>query len=315
MIMPASASVISKKNLAQRVSRDFKANKFKYLIALPVVIYLFLFAYRPMYGVIIAFKDYRPSLGIWNSPWVGLKHFRAFFTDIYFVRLLTNTVSISLLNILFGFPAPIIFALLLNEIRSTAYKRTIQTISYMPHFISTVVICGIIQSFCLSDGVFNDMIVLLGGTRSSLLANPKLFRPIYVASGIWQQLGWNSIIYLAALTSIDQELYEAARIDGASRFQQALHITIPGIMPTIVMLFILRMGSVLSVGYEKILLLYQPMTYETADVISTYVYRKGILEGGWSFSTAVGLFNSVVNIFFLVATNAISKKVSDIGMF
>ena len=277
MIMPASASVISKKNLAQRVSRDFKANKFKYLIALPVVIYLFLFAYRPMYGVIIAFKDYRPSLGIWNSPWVGLKHFRAFFTDIYFVRLLTNTVSISLLNILFGFPAPIIFALLLNEIRSTAYKRTIQTISYMPHFISTVVICGIIQSFCLSDGVFNDMIVLLGGTRSSLLANPKLFRPIYVASGIWQQLGWNSIIYLAALTSIDQELYEAARIDGASRFQQALHITIPGIMPTIVMLFILRMGSVLSVGYEKILLLYQPMTYETADVISTYVYRKGIL--------------------------------------
>lgn len=315
MIMPASASVISKKNLAQRVSRDFKANKFKYLIALPVVIYLFLFAYRPMYGVIIAFKDYRPSLGIWNSPWVGLKHFRAFFTDIYFVRLLTNTVSISLLNILFGFPAPIIFALLLNEIRSTAYKRTIQTISYMPHFISTVVICGIIQSFCLSDGVFNDMIVLLGGTRSSLLANPKLFRPIYVASGIWQQLGWNSIIYLAALTSIDQELYEAARIDGASRFQQALHITIPGIMPTIVMLFILRMGSVLSVGYEKILLLYQPMTYETADVISTYVYRKGILEGGWSFSTAVGLFNSAVNIFFLVATNAISKKVSDIGMF
>lgn len=313
----STASVTGKGNRTfwQRVIKDFKANKFKYIIALPVVIYLFLFAYRPMYGVIIAFKDYRPSLGIWGSPWVGLKHFRAFLTDVYFVRLLKNTVIISLLGVIFGFPAPIIFALLLNEIRSTGYKRTIQTITYMPHFISTVVICGIISSFSLSQGAFNDIIAFFGGARSSLLANPQFFRPIYILSGIWQNLGWNSIIYLAALSNVDQEQYEAARIDGASRFQQAIHVTIPAIMPTIIMLFILRMGSLLNVGYEKILLLYQPTTYEVADVISTYVYRKGLLEGGWSFSTAVSLFNSVINIFFLVGTNALSRKVSDIAMF
>lgn len=297
------------------LAKDFKRNKYKYFIIIPILVYFILFAYKPMYGVIIAFKDYRPSQGIAGSAWVGLKYFKTFFNDVYFLRLLRNTFSISLLSILWGFPAPILFALLLNEIRSTLFKRTVQTISYMPHFISIVVICGLIKNFCVTDGVFNDIISLFGGTRSALLSQKDLFRTIYIASDIWQQVGWGAIIYIAALAGIDQQQYEAARIDGAGRFRQMLSVTLPGLLPTITVLFILRMGGILNVGYEKILLLYQPITYETADVISTYVYRKGILEGGWSYSTAVGLFNSVVNVFFLLVTNSLSKKINQTGLF
>lgn len=302
-------------SLLNTISKDIKRNKYKYLIALPIIVYFILFAYKPMYGILIAFKDYRPSLGISDSEWVGLKYFKTFFKDIYFMRLLKNTFSISLLNILWGFPAPIIFALLLNEIRGTFFKRTVQTISYMPHFISIVVICGLIKSFSMTDGVFNDIIAFLGGERSSLLSQKDLFPTIYISSGLWQEVGWGAIIYIAALAGIDQEQYEAAKIDGAGRFRQMLNITLPGLLPTITVLFILRMGSVLNVGYEKILLLYQPTIYETADVISTYVYRKGILEGGWSYSTAVGVFNSVVNVFFLLITNYLSKKINKVGLF
>ncbi len=297
------------------LAADLIRNRWKYLLVLPVILYFILFAYKPMYGVIIAFKDFRPSLGIWDSPWAGFKHFENFFQDVYFRRIITNTFAISLLSILWGFPAPIILALLLNELKCLPFKRTVQTISYMPHFISLVVLCGIIRSFTLTDGAANDVIVFLGGQRSSLLSNPALFRTIYVATDIWQQIGWGSIIYLAALSGIDQEQYEAARIDGAGRFRQMTSITLPGLLPTISVLFILRMGGVLNVGFEKILLLYQPTTYEVADVISTYVYRKGIMEGGWSYSTAIGLFNSLVNVVFLLVTNALSKKYNEVSLF
>lgn len=297
------------------VAKDLKRNKYKYLIVLPVIIYLLVFAYKPMYGLVIAFQRFKPYLGISKSPWVGLDNFKAFLNDVYFLRLLRNTFSISFLSIIFGFPAPILLALLLNEIRNNKFKRTVQTISYMPYFISIVVVSGLIRAFCQTDGVFNDIIVAFGGTRSNLLSLKENFYPIYILSSIWQSVGWDSIIYLAALTGIDQEQYEAARVDGAGRLKQMLHITLPGLMPTITVLFILRMGNVLNVGYEKILLLYQPLTYEVADVISTYVYRKGIVEANYSFSAAVGLFNSIVNIGFLLITNKISKKLNDTSLF
>lgn len=301
--------------LKHTLIRDFKINKYKYLIILPVIIYLILFAYKPMYGIIIAFKDYRPALGIADSKWVGLKHFKNFFSDVYFWRLLRNTFTISGLSILFGFPAPIILALLLNEIQSTWFKRTVQTITYMPYFISLVVVCSIIKIYSQTNGVFSQIAVALGGGPQNFLMNKNYFYPIYVGSGIWQNIGWNSIIYLAALSSIDQEQYEAARIDGAGRFQQMFYITLPGLLPTIMILFILRMGGILNVGYEKILLLYSEATYEVADVISTYVYRKGILNAAYSYSTAVGLFNSIINVFFLVLANSLSRKMTESSLF
>ncbi len=284
-------------------------------MALPILVLLILFCYKPMYGILIAFKQYRPSLGIMESKWVGLKYFRQFFRDPYCWRLFRNTLSISFLNLLFGFPAPIIFALLLNEVRVKRFKKTVQTISYMPHFISMVVVCGMITSFCASDGLFNNIIELFGGERSNLLMNKNLFYPIYIISDIWKNLGWDSIIYLAALSGIDQEQYEAAKIDGANRLQQMFHITLPGIMPTVSMLLVLRIGSLLSVGYEKIILLYQPTTYEVADVISSYVYRRGLQSGEFSYGTAVGLFNSIVNIILLLTANKVSKKMGQSGLF
>ncbi len=304
-----------KRGFLHRLTRDFKLNKYKYLLLIPVFIILVLFAYKPMYGLIIAFKNFRPRLGIAGSKWVGLQNFKNFFGDVYFGRLLRNTLSISLLNILFGFPLPIILALLLNEVRRSGFKRTVQTVTYMPYFVSMVVTCALVRVYCQTNGIFSDVLVSLGGVRQNLLANPQYFYPIYIISDLWQFVGWNSIIYLAALSSIDQEQYEAARIDGAGRFKQVLHITLPGLMPTITVLFILRMGSVLNVGFEKVLLLYSETTYEVADVISTYVYRRGILQADYSYATAVGLFNSVVNVAFLVAANMIIKKHSDSALF
>ena len=282
---------------------------------LPVIIYIAVFCYKPMYGVIIAFKNFRPAVGIMDSPWVGLKHFITFFNDYNFWRILKNTFSISALSILFGFPAPILLALLINEIRNTKFKRAVQTISYMPYFISMVIICGLIKTFCQSDGIITDLVVALGGERVNLLASKNWFYPIYIISNIWQNIGWDSIIYLAALAGIDQEQYEAARVDGAGRIRQIISVTLPGLMPTITILFILKMGNILNVGFEKILILYSPTTYEVADVISTYVYRIGILDANFSYSTAIGLFNSVVNIIFLLLTNALSKKMNNSGLF
>ena len=306
-------------SLGKRIARDFSHNKFKYLMILPVLVYLALFCYKPMYGIIIAFKNYKVARGIEKSPWVGLFWFENFFNDPYFFRLLRNTFTISALTILFGFPAPILLALLLNEVHNNKFKRTVQTITYMPYFISLVVLCSLIKIYCQQNGLFSDIVAFFGGTKQNWLQDPRYFRLIYVLSDIWQGIGWNSIIYLAALSGIDQEQYEAARIDGANRFQQVLHVTLPGLLPTITILFILRMGNILNVGYEKILLLYQPTTYEVADVFSTYTYRisLGSTTGQpqYSLSTAVSLFNTLVNVCFLLMTNLISSKLTDSSLF
>lgn len=301
--------------LWQAFIKDLTKNKFLYLMAIPVIAYYLIFHYKPIYGAIIAFKDYSPALGILGSPWVGLKHFRDFFESIYFWRLIRNTFMISFYQLLFGFPAPIILALLLNEVRNKYFKSTVQTITYLPHFISLVVVCGMIRDFTLSHGVINDIIVWFEGTRLALLQNPNLFRTIYVSSGIWQEIGWGSIIYLATLSGIDQQQCEAAAIDGAGRFRQMLYITIPGLMPTVIILLILRLGRMLSVGFEKIILLYNPATFETADVISSFVYRRGLQELNWSYSSAVGLFNSTINFILLVIANKISRQVNETSLW
>ncbi|MDF2927029.1 MAG: sugar transporter permease [Paenibacillaceae bacterium] len=294
---------------------DIRKNKLLYVMLLPVILFYILFHYTPMYGAIIAFKDFSPRLGIMGSDWAGLEHFKTFFTGAYFGRTIKNTLLISFYQLLFGFPAPIILALLLNEVKHSLFKRTVQTITYMPHFISLVVICGIIKDFTSSEGVINDLIVWLGGTRMTFLLEPGLFRPVYVISGIWQNIGWGTIIYLAALTGIDMEQYEAARIDGAGRWKQLTNITIPGIMPTIVILLILEVGRMMNVGFEKIILLYNPSTYETADVVSSYVYRVGLQDFNYSFSSAVGLFNSVVNFTLLIFSNWMSRKLNDTSLW
>ncbi|MDY3280330.1 MAG: ABC transporter permease subunit [Eubacteriales bacterium] len=314
-IKPVEINHYNKGSLGQRISRDFSLNKYKYLLILPVLVYLFLFCYKPMYGLVIAFKNYKPTRGIAGSKWVGFLWFETFFKDPYFFRLIRNTFLLSLLNIVFGFPAPILLALLLNEVGNNKFKRTVQTITYMPYFISMVVMCSIIRIYCQENGLFSQIAEFFGGSRKNYLMDAGAFRPIHVLSGIWQGIGWNSIIYLAALAGIDQAQYEAARIDGANRFQQVLHITIPGILPTIVVLFVLRMGSILNVGYEKVLLLYNTSIYETADVLSTYIYRMGLESQKYSLSTAVGLFNTLVNIVFLVLTNWISRRTTESGLF
>ncbi|NMA95313.1 MAG: sugar ABC transporter permease [Clostridiales bacterium] len=313
--LSTNRQAIQSQSLSYRMKRDFMRNKYLYLLFIPVAIYFILFCYKPMYGVIIAFKHFSAAKGITGSPWAGFENFQRFFGDYHFGRLIKNTFLISLYSILWGFPIPIIFALMLDELRSIRFKKLIQTSSYLPHFISLVVVCSMIKQFSMTNGLFNDIAVLLGGERTQILQDAKKFRTVYVASGVWQEFGWNSIIYLAALAGVDQELYEAARIDGAGRWAQVRHVSIPGIATTIIMLFILRMGGVLNVGAQKVLLLYNSATYSTSDVISTYVYRRGMINGEMSFSTAVGLFNSIINVIFLVSTNYISKKVSDISMF
>ena len=286
-----------------------------YIILIPVIAYYVLFAYVPMFGNIMAFQDYKITRGIFESNFVGFKHFNSFLNDVYFWRLIKNTIRINVYGLVFGFPAPIIFALLLNEVRNISFKKTVQTITYMPHFISTVIICGMITSFVAREGVINSIIVSLGGSPLEFMTDPKYFVGIYTISGIWQNMGWSSIIYISALSSIDQELYEAASIDGASRWKQTIHITIPGILPTVSILLIMQIGQMLSVGFEKVMLLYNPSIYETADIISTYVYRQGILGANYSYSAAVGLFNSVVNFILLVSVNAFSRKISGNGLF
>lgn len=303
------------RGLLYRIKKDISKNYSLYLLVLPVLLFYILFSYKPMYGAIIAFKNYAPARGIWESQWVGFDHFIRFFNSIYFVRLLSNTLLLSVFSLIFGFPAPILLALLLNEVRNNKFKSISQTITYLPHFISLIVITGMIVNFSMTTGLINDIIVFFGGARSPLLQNPHLYRTIYVASSIWQEVGWGSIIYLAALAGVDSELYEAAKIDGAGKFKQLIYVTLPSIMPTIIIMLILKMGSLMSIGYEKTILLYNPSTYETADIISSYVYRIGLLEQNWSYSTAIGLFNSVINLFLLLLTNKISKKYSETSLW
>lgn len=289
--------------------------KYVYLMLLPVLLYYAVFHYGPMYGALIAFKDFNPFTGFVKSPWVGFKHFGTFFNSYYFWRLFRNTISINLLDLIFHFPAPVVLAILLNELTGRRFKRIVQSITYMPHFVSTVVVAGLIINFCQSGGLLNAIIGLAGIKAQPFLTNPKYFQPVFVASSIWQEIGWGSIIYLASLMSVDPQLYEQATVDGAGRFRQLIHITLPGIAPTIIIMLILRLGRMMSVGFEKVLLLYNPMIYETADVISTFVYRQGLLLQEFSYASAVFLFNSIINFALIVMANQISRKVSETSLW
>ena len=285
-----------------------------WMLLIPVAYYL-LFHYAPMYGVTIAFKKFNARQGILGSPWVGLKHFNKFMGAPYFWQVVGNTLAINLMDVVLGFPAPIILALLLNEVRSSRFKRAVQTISYLPHFLSTMVVCGMLTNFMARDGLVNDIIAHLGGERTALLSKPELFRWIYVFSGIWQGMGWGAIIYLAALSGVNVELYEVAELDGANRWQQIWNITLPCIAGTISIQLILRCGSLLGSNTDKILLLYNSYTMPVADQIGTYVYRRGLLENSTSYSTAVGLFNSVIGMLMLVAVNFLSRRISETSLF
>jgi putative aldouronate transport system permease protein len=315
--MKAVSTIAQPKRAVARVSRrsvvanDFRRNKYIYAMLVPVLLYYLVFHYVPMYGAQIAFKDYIPSRGIWNSPWIGWENFEDFFNGLYFWRLVRNTLAINLLDVIFGFPAPIILALLLNELTSERFKRTVQTITYMPHFISLVVVVGMVIDFLARDGLINQFLMMMGFPSIPFMQRPEYYWGIYVASDIWQGIGWGSIIYLAAIASINPTLYEAAKVDGASRFRQIWHVTLPGILPTIIILLILRLGTMMTLGYEKAILLYNPLLYERADVISTYVYRQGILDANFSFSAAIGLFNSVINFALLIAANYLSRRYSE----
>ena len=299
----------------RQLAKNYCSNKMLYWLVLPSVVYIIIFCYIPMGGLVIAFQDYSLAKGVFGSKWVGLKNFSKFFSSMFFGRTLSNTIVLSLLDLLFSFPAPIILALLLNEVKSNKFKRTIQTMSYMPHFIPMVVVASLIMEFTSSDGIIASIVSSMGGTPRSYISMPQYFRTIFVVSNVWQSVGFGSIIYLGALSGINEELYEAARIDGANRIQQTIHVTIPGIVPTIIIMLIMRSGQILNVNYEKILLLYSAATYETADVIMTYVYRIGIMNQKYGYSTAVGLFNSVVGLIFVMLTNQISKKYTEISMF
>lgn len=302
---------IKKPTLWERMKKDFKKHKYIYLMALPMIIYFLLFHYMPMYGIIIGFKDFNPRAGILGSPNVGFKHFITFFKSIYFNRTVKNTILLSVYSLAWGFPAAIILALLLNEIKNERFKKSIQTITYLPHFISLVVICGLIVDFTSTDGLINAILSNFGIETQNWLTKPEWFRTIYIGSGLWQSIGWDSIIFLAALSGIDPSLYEAAKIDGAGRWKQLLHVTLPGLAPTIVIMLILNIGGLMAVGAQKIILLYNPLTYETADVVSSYVYRKGLQDAQYSFSTAIGLFESIIGFTLLVLANKISKKVTE----
>lgn len=310
-----SGVCVKKKSLAARVKGELWRNRYLYLLAVPVVAYYIIFCYMPMFGLTIAFKDYQLAKGVFASDWVGLKYFKEFFSGIFFKRTLINTLLISFYDLLFGFPMPIIFALMINQLKNAGFKRVVQTATYLPHFISTVVVCGMIVDFFSNGGAISQALQNFGGADINYIGSEKYFRPIYILTNIWQSIGWNSIIYLSALASVDVQLYEAAEIDGAGWFKQLIHITLPGIMNTVIIMLILRIGQLLSVGYEKIILLYSPATYGVADVISSYVYRMGISSSRYSYSAAVGLFQSVVNVILLVTANTFSKKYSETALF
>jgi len=305
------------KGFRRTTFREIMKNRSLYVMLIPVILYFVLFQYKPMYGAIIAFKDFKPFLGIADSPWVGLKHFDQFFNSYYFGRILKNTILISVYQLIFAFPAAIILALLLNEVKNQVFKRVVQSVSYLPHFISLVVVCGMLLDFLQPDGIINRAIMAIGLVNEPInfLILPGWFRTIFVGSGIWQGVGWSSIIFLAALSGINPSLYEAASVDGAGRWRQMLNITLPGIMPTIVILLIINIGNFMIVGFDKIILLYNPATYETGDVIGSFVYRRGIMEANYSFTAAVGLFNSLINFILLILVNQLAKKKAESSLW
>jgi putative aldouronate transport system permease protein len=311
----ARAASSARGSFRARVVADLRRNRYVYLMLAPVIAYYLIFHYGPMYGAIIAFKDYSPAEGILGSPWIGLQNFQDFFGSVYILRLIRNTLAINVLDIIFGFPAPIILALLLNELTSQHFKRWVQTITYLPHFMSLVVVVGIMIDFLARGGLINNLLGFVGIPSTAFIQEAGWYWILYVGSSIWQSVGWGSIIYLAAIANVDPALYEAAVVDGANRWRQMWHITLPGIMPIIITLLILRIGMMMSVGYEKTILMYNPSTYDTADVISSYVYRKGVLGMDYGFSAAVGLFNSVINFAFLFAANRLSRRANQMSLW
>jgi putative aldouronate transport system permease protein len=306
----ALSSAAQKKRLLLRIKRYIPL----YIIFLPVFIYYIIFCYIPMGGIVIAFKHFTIMGGIFGSPWVGLENFERFFQNGDFWTVFKNTIVLAFYRILFGFPAPIIFALLLNEIRFGKYKRVIQTVSYLPHFISWVVVYGLLYNFFSADGFVNQIIKLVGGQQVLFLSMPKYFRALFVGSGIWKELGWGAIIYLASLASINTELYEAAMIDGANRFQRMWHITLPGIRSVISIMFVLSMGGLLSVSFEQVLVMINPSVSSVADVIDYYIYSVGLKQiNNFSYATAVGLFRSVLSLILVLVTNSIAKRIDEEG--
>lgn len=290
----------------------------KYLIAMviPAIAYYLIFAYLPMTGLVMAFKNFMPSNGIYSGEWVGLQWFQRFFSSVYFGRLLRNTFLLSFFSLVFGFPVPILFALCISEVRRVRVKRVIQTISYLPYFFSTVVVVGMVRNFlALNDGIVNTMIDLLGGTKINFFMRSEYFRTIYVATGVWQHFGFSSIIYMAAILGVSLELYESASLDGINKFQEAWYITLPMIKPTILILLLLNVGNLMSVGFEKVYLMYNGSTYETADIIATYVYRQGIESNKYSYSAAVGFFNSVINFVFVFSANWLSRRITNSSLW
>ncbi|WP_291291255.1 ABC transporter permease subunit [Enterococcus sp.] len=304
--------VSTQKSKIKEVKTKIKKSRQLYLFVLPAFLIILIFSYGPMYGVIIAFKDYMPSLGILDSPWVGFKHFQRFFDSYYFWDLMKNTLGISLYSLIVGFPLPIILALALNEIKDGPFKKITQTVTYAPNFIAVVVMVGMVIAFLSpSTGIINHFLDLIGVGRINFMTDPRWFKTIYVLSGVWQGTGWGSVIYLAALSGVDTQLHEAATIDGASRLQRVWYINLPTIMPTMVILLIMSFGSLMSVGFEKIILMQNPLNMESSNVIATFVYQQGLLDAQYSFAAAVGLFNSLINSILLILVNGIAKRLSD----
>ena len=304
------------KKLRDSFRRSWQTNWQLYVMLLPVIAYFVLFHYWPMYGVQIAFKNYSPAKGIIGSAWVGMKHFKRFVNSFYFQRLLFNTLSISLYSLIVGFPMPIILALMLNEMRSLRLKKVAQTITYAPHFLSTVVVVSMVTIFLSPDyGLFNSIRRIVGLEQINYMTESAYFKTIYVLSDVWQSMGWGSIIYMAALTGVDPSLYESAKIDGASRLRIVWNINLPSILPTAIILLILNCGKIMNIGFEKIYLMQNDRIIETSDVISTYVYRVGLVDSQFSYSAAVGLFNSVINLALLLIVNKVSRKVSETSLW
>ncbi|MGG1638886.1 ABC transporter permease [Paenibacillus sp. MCAF9] len=309
------ATIGAKAVAGKDVRRRIVKYKMLYLMLLPAVAFLIIFSYIPMYGASIAFKEFWITKGILGSPWVGFKHFEQIFATDKFWQVFTNTIEINLMRLLFGFPAPIILAILLNEVRHRIFKRSIQTIIYLPHFISWVTISGILFALLSNEGLVNSIIVLFGGDPVNFLTSNSMFRPLLVISGIWKEVGWGTIIFLAALSGVNPDLYEASVIDGANRWKQIVHITLPSLLPIISILLILNFGSMMSGGFDQVFNMYNPMVYESGDVIDTYVYRIGLTQGQYSMATAIGLFLNVINFVLLIAVNSAAKKMNGHGIY
>ena len=301
-----------KEPIGVRLKKEITKNWILYLMLLPVIAYFVIFKYMPMYGITIAFKDFSAKKGILGSPWIGFDNFERFFSAYNFRSLLWNTLRLSLYSLVIGFPIPIVFALFLNYLRSNRLRKVVQMVSYAPHFISTVVICGMIAIFMSNNnGIFNIILEKVGLESVDFLGTPEYFSSIYVWSGVWQNMGWSAIIYISALAGVDQQMHEAAIIDGATKIQRMWYIDIPSIKSTIVMLLIMKMGSIMDVGFEKVFLLQNPLNKNVSNIISTYVYEVGLQQAEYGYSTAVNLFNTVINVILLVLANTVSKKLFD----